>query len=277
MAQSTNQRCNALQTIIGVFLHSAGTPERVVELLSRVGFSLTATSIHNALKSLSSESSVEIKKIGRTLLTAYAYDNVDIDLKHTTPTGEALEDTLIHLTSGTMLRLDHSITPNMLACSEFLWKKFRYNPNAHIHDIPPMTDYIKLITIHPQDESHPSGLTRRDRIGVWVFLWDLVLHGPVYFRKFRQNLGQPESIDQIPIVRSRQVPCRMMDINPSTNAMNASVLEDLFWQAGVGDGALNSSTVVDIADQVVLVHGDLLTGERISSLQDTRSKETSPW
>lgn len=139
LVQNTNHRCNALQSIIGLFLQSAGTPETVVELLSRLGVSLTTTSINNMVKNLSKESIIEMKMLGRTLLASYAYDNVDIDLKHATPTGDALQDTLIHLTSGTMIPLDHGITPDMLACSEMLWRRCKHNPKALPRDIPMMT------------------------------------------------------------------------------------------------------------------------------------------
>lgn len=200
------------------------------------GVSLTTSSINNMVNNLSKDTAVEMKELGCTLLAAYTYDNVDINLKHATATGDALEDTLIHLTSGTMLRLDHGITPNMLACSEALWKSNEINPKALPNHIPPTMSYEQLLNIHPKDE-HLSGLTRRERFGVWVFLRDLVMHGPPYFRQFRRNLDPPKSIDPIPIIKSRQVPCRMMNINPSTTANNISVLEDLLRQGGVGDSS----------------------------------------
>lgn len=58
--------------------------------------------------------------------------------------------------------------------------------------------------------------------------------------------------------------------------MNASVLEDLFKQGGMGDSS-KSSGVKDIGDQVIIVHGDLLTSEQVRGLQETQSEETSPW
>ncbi|KAF7983979.1 hypothetical protein HWV62_17440 [Athelia sp. TMB] len=271
MVQSTNRRCNAMQSVIGMFLQSAGTPETIVELLSRLGVSITMSSINNTVHSLTSESTIELKRIGRTLLAAYAYDNVDIDLKHVMPTGDARENTLIHLTSGTFIRLDHGVTSGELACSEYLWRRSKRNPRVLAVDVPPMTDYIKLLDIHPESD-HPSGLTRRECFNHWVFLRDLITHGPPYFRQFRRMLAKPEAIDQIPVVKSRQVPCRIMDINPSSNAMNVNVIEDLCRQAGVGDSAENPG-VTDINDQVIIIHGDLLTGERIESIQDTRSIE----
>lgn len=35
--------------------------------------------------------------------------------------------------------------------------------------------------------------------------------------------------------------------------------------------------VTDIGDRVILVHGDLLTGEQNQSLQETWSEEATPW
>jgi hypothetical protein len=56
------------------------------------------------VNSLSKESQTEIQKLGQTLLTSYyAYDNLDIDLKHAVPTieQETASATLIHLTLAT--------------------------------------------------------------------------------------------------------------------------------------------------------------------------------
>lgn len=275
MVQSTNRRCNAMQSVIGLFLQSAGTPGTVVELLSRLGVSITTSSINNTVNSLMSESIVALKRIGRTLLVAYAYDNINIDLKHAIPTGDARENTLIHLTSGTFIRLNHGVTSEDLACSEYLWRRSKRNPRALAIDVPPMMDYIQLLNIHPESD-HPSGLTRREHFNHWVFLRDLITHGGPYFQQFRRMLVKPETIDQIPVVKSQQVPCRMMDINPSSNAMNVDVIKNLCKQAGVGDSKENSG-VKDINDQVIIIHSDLLTGERIESIQDTRSVEEIPW
>ena len=163
MVQSTNQRCNLLKSMVGIFLHSAGTPETVVELLSHLRISLITTSINNAIESLSSELGTMIEWAGCTLLAGYAYDNVDIDLKHTMLTGNVLHDTLIYLTSGTLLKLNHGVTCDMLACSELHWKKSKHNLKALTSHIPSMADYICLIDIHSKDDKHPSGLLQQER------------------------------------------------------------------------------------------------------------------
>ena len=102
---STNRHCNALQSLVGLFLHSCGAPETVRELLSRMGLSISTTTINKAVNHLSKEAHKEIKNEGQKLLSSYAYDNVDISLKHATPTIEKSGDTLVHLTSATLLPL----------------------------------------------------------------------------------------------------------------------------------------------------------------------------
>lgn len=275
MAQSSNQLCNALQSVVGIFLHCCNTPETVVEFLAHIGLSISATTINNAITNLSKESITEMQRLGRTLLTAYAYDNLDIDLKHSIPTAEKAQDTLIHLTTGLMLPL-HGTSRDDLRCSEQLWAKSKYNMSAKKEDIARQAGIDELLDLHPDVANHPSGLTRHERFNAWVFLRDLIRNGPEYFRKFGKDLQEPETVEQIPIEKSRQVPVQTMDISPSTPAANADALADLFRQGGVGDPG-ESGSVTDLGDHVVLVHGDLLTGERIHSLQASRSAERTPW
>ncbi|KAG6908018.1 hypothetical protein DXG01_006485 [Tephrocybe rancida] len=294
MMQSSNQKCNALQSLLGIFLHACNVPQTVVELMAHLGVSISTTAINLAVASLSKESTHELKKLGRTLLTSYAYDNVDMDLKHTVPTLEKPGATLIHLTSATLIPLEHGITKEDLNCSKELWEKSKLNRNRasesllseettepssngpaeakDIHD----SDFAKL---HPDPMCHPSGLTRRERYNAWVFMRDLFEHGPEDFKKHWSALGQPKIIEQIPVVKSHQVHARMMDTPCSTPAENAQVIEDLLSrQAGVGDPKEDPhSDTVDVGNEVILVFGDLGVGERIQSVVASRSEETTPW
>ncbi|KAH9919663.1 hypothetical protein B0H21DRAFT_702085 [Amylocystis lapponica] len=273
MMQSTHQRCNALQSMVGIFLHSCNAPEAIVELLSRIGISVSRSAIDDAISSLSREAASDIKELGRTCCTAYAYDNFDVDIKHVTPTVEKPQDTLLHLTSGTLLRLDHGVTTEDLQCSEELWKKSDVNPANHrrIHGI----DWTQFINLHPEP-LHPSNLTRRQCFNRWKFLHDLITHGPEYFRRFANVLEEPEAIDQIPLVKSRQVPAESMDINQSSVSGNSDALSNLFRQGGVGDPN-ETPGCTDIGNHVILVHGDLGTCERVQSLLQSRAEERTPW
>ena len=147
-------RCNALQAIIGIFLQSCNTPETMREFLAHVGLSVSPSSINKAISSLSKESENQIRKIGQTLMASYAYDNLDIDLKHSVPTIEKGQETLIHLTTGTMLPL-HDVPPNALDCSKELWEKSELNPSAQSR-VPPVA-MKQLLKLYPES-AHPSGL-----------------------------------------------------------------------------------------------------------------------
>ncbi|KIJ09297.1 hypothetical protein PAXINDRAFT_24489, partial [Paxillus involutus ATCC 200175] len=104
MVLNTNCRCNLLQSIVGIFCHSTGTPARVIDMLSHAGLSISVSSIDNAIESLSNESSLAIRKSIQTLQTALAYDNFDIDFKTAQPTVEQ-PSTFVSATSATAIPL----------------------------------------------------------------------------------------------------------------------------------------------------------------------------
>lgn len=276
MLQTTNQYCNALQSVMGIFLHSCNTPEDIIEVLARIGVSISTTSINDAVTSLSKESSTSLRRLGKTLTTSFAYDNVDIELKHTVPTLEKPHETLVHLTSGTLIPLDHGVTREDLNCAQELWEKSTMN--AERIGVEPLVSEDELLRLYSESPGHDSGLLRQGRFNAWVFRRDLVRHGPQFFRRYLKNLEKPEVVEPIPIVKSVQVPARMMDISPSTPQGNGDALADLFRQANVGDPTeKNCSEVTDVKNYMVLVHGDLLTGERIQSFQASRRIEKTPW
>ena len=272
--QSSNQRCNALQSTFGIFLHASNTPETVRHLLSRIGVSISSNTINQAISHLSKEAEVEIQCLGRTQLASYAYDNLDIDLKHSVPTVETPHDTLIHLTTETMLPLYHGVSLQDLNCSDILWKSSVNNPHARRQGLP-LVETKHLLMLHPE-APHPSNLPRRERFNAWKFLHDLIYFGPDYFHKFCNMLGDPEEIECIPVVKTSQVPNRTLDISPNAPAQNAEAINSLLRQAGVGDPA-EDTRVETIGNHAILISGDLLTGERIRSLLDSRSEESTPW
>jgi hypothetical protein len=139
----------------------------------------------------------------------------------------------------------------------------------------PFIETQQLLMLH-QEAPHPSNLLRRERFNAWKFMHDLVHFGPEYFRRFCKALGDPEEIECIPLVKTSQVPNRSLDISPNAPAQNAEAIESLLRQAGVGDPSENPR-VEPIGNHVILISGDLLTGERIRSLLDSRSEETTPW
>lgn len=134
-----------------------------------------------------------------------------------------------------------------------------------------------LLLVHAETGlAHSSGgLLRRDRFNAWKFLVDLVENGPRYFAQFRKDIDRPETVEEIPLVKTQQVPLHAMDINPNTPATNGEVLDNIFSQVGVGQEA--GRNLHDPGNRVILVSGDLLTGERLRSLMRSRSEESSSW
>lgn len=114
MMQSTNQKCNAVESVFGIFLHASNTPSKVIETLTHIKISISEQSIERAVKSLSVESYSKLREMGQSLLVSYAYDNFDIDFGVIVPTVEKETDTLTHMTSGDVIAWSQSRAPEML-------------------------------------------------------------------------------------------------------------------------------------------------------------------
>ncbi|KAG2053043.1 hypothetical protein BDR06DRAFT_1054969 [Suillus hirtellus] len=280
LMQGMNQKSNALQSILGIFLQSVHAPQKVIDTLSRIGISISCNTINAAIRSLSAESQNTLHALGQSMLACYAYDNFDVDLKSQVPLAKKSNDTLKHLTSGLLFPLQHGITLNDLKYSEALWRQSMLNPDADSFLLPKRS-WKDLLSIHPEvmPQSTPMGLllSRHDRFNAWVFLSDLCNHGPVYFRRFQSMIPDPESIDKIPLVQTPLTAARAMDINNSTVTGNIQAVVSLLAQGGVHDPADTNLNSPDISQHVVLFHGDLGTGERLQAAQLQRSIEATPW
>src|ERR1700720_168192 len=114
--QSTNEWCNYLQSILGIFYHSTSVLEKVVETLAHAGLSISLSSIHNVISSLSKEAAIRIKLIVQTLTAAFAYDNFNINFVTAQPTLEH-ETKFISVTSATVIPLFGVDDPAVLQCS----------------------------------------------------------------------------------------------------------------------------------------------------------------
>ncbi|KAF8415907.1 hypothetical protein L210DRAFT_962448 [Boletus edulis BED1] len=243
MMNSTNQKANALSSVLGFFFQSMHIPQKVIETLSRIGISISNESITAATRSLSIESKNNLQSLGQCLLTSYAYDNFDVDLKVQVSVLEKSTTSLKHLMSGLLFPLAHGVTINDLKCSSELWKKSAINPHAEKNDLPPRRTWQDLLKLHQEPllstSSSTPNLSCCDRFNSWVFLTDLCTHGPVYFP---------------------------MDINNSTVSGNIQAIVKLLVQGGVCDptnSLFQVSGSPDLSEYVVLVHGDLGTGERL--------------
>ncbi|KAF7296795.1 hypothetical protein MIND_00910500 [Mycena indigotica] len=128
LINNRNTHCNVLQTLVGVFLHACNTPESVVNFLSHAGISNAPSTINSCVSSLSDDSTTVIHTSTTDCENAYTYDNVDIDLKHSTSTADQPTTTLIHMTSRMTFRLRH-LQPGDLSCSAELWRCSDANPH----------------------------------------------------------------------------------------------------------------------------------------------------
>ena len=88
-----------------------------------MGVSVTTTTINSAIKSLSKQADVAIRHQGQSLLVSYAYDNLDVDLKHSIPTAENPQETLALLSIMTMIPYHPCIKLESLSYSQELWQK----------------------------------------------------------------------------------------------------------------------------------------------------------
>ncbi|KAG1883648.1 hypothetical protein F4604DRAFT_1920156 [Suillus subluteus] len=137
---------------------SAHAPQKVIETLSQMGICVSIDSINTAVLSLSKEAHHGIAALGWTLLTSYAYDNFDVDLKSTVHTVDKSEDTLKHLTAGLLFPLQHGITLDNLHYSKALWKGSLLNPEVDSMDMTTKKGWKDLLTLHP-DPLNEAGLS----------------------------------------------------------------------------------------------------------------------
>lgn len=294
MMHRTNRRCNTLQAVVGLYLQACGTPEAVIKLGSHLGISISSSSINDAITSLSAKAEEKMQDAASKFTTAYAYDNLDVNLKHGTPTLEnSHESTIVHLTSASMFPLNHGVTANDLDCGDTLHEIFA-NP------VPIRMEQLEdHFSTYRQQDNH--GKASGDLFNEWKIRADLVQHGPEYFRKFGSDLGIPEELECIPVVKTTQIPMRAQAISPNTPATNGHVLEGILAQAHVGDS--HDSNIIlpasslpptssilsiqsterpskqfhDIGNKVLLFFGDLLTVQHLRSLMLQRIDESRPF
>lgn len=246
----------------------------MLETLAHAGLALSSTSINSTVTSLSRNAHRAMRSLGQTRLAAIAYDNFDVALSVATPTVEKGGGQLLHLTSGTLLPLCHDVQLQDLEYSQYLWERSRLNVHRTM-DVDLGQTYQKLISLRNRDIDN-FGQTAHQQYQAWKFRYNLTHHGPEYFRRFIQQLGRPPTLDQIPIVKTEQIPVRAMDINQSTAKGNADAIVSILNQAGVGDSS-ETTGLVELGDCVVITHGDLSTCERVQGIQASRAIEQTSW
>ena len=228
---------------------------------------------------MSAKTIQRLATLGMTLL--WAYDNFDVLLKSLTTTLENNIDPLKHLTSALVFPFQHGVVPEDLRVSEELWRSDPFNDKSATST--KFTKWDMWTKISPRYhellisrvEEAPVN-DRHHEFRVWLFLRDLIDHGPKYFQKFRGELLPPTPIGEpIPVAKTEVIPLQSMDVSNSTVAGNIDTIVKLLEQTGLGDYELPIPTV-SLDQQILLFHGDLGTGDRIHTAKQWRSIETSP-
>jgi hypothetical protein len=277
--QSANENCNHLQGILGIFVHSANVPQRVSEVLAHAGLIVSIKSIQRAVKLMSIDSARKIKIGLRSLKMAVAYDNFDINFKTSEPT-LAHRSSFVSAMSATAIPLVGVDDLDVLRCSEALWNVDARNPSSSVaHTGADEFDLLRFHATNTYDHESPgTGFSPRFKAFAWHVREILINHGQ-HFRYLSDNLGMPDSVLQIPVSKTDQVPMRSMKIKQSSVDGNVDVMENLLRQGGLGDPTdpdFESNGDVDILDFVLLVHGDLLIKERLDTVRDSRRIEDTP-
>ncbi|KAH9028297.1 hypothetical protein EDB85DRAFT_1867922, partial [Lactarius pseudohatsudake] len=277
--KSANKNCNHLQSIMGIFVHSANVPQRVIEVLAHAGLSISIKSIQRAVKSMSNDSAHRIKDRLRLLKVGIAYDNFDINFKTSEPT-LTHQSSFVSATSATAIPLVGVENIEVLRCSEDLWKKDPRNPSPLA--TPVIFDEFDLVKYHLTDRyNQPSpgkDVSPQQEAFAWHVREILVNHGQ-YFGNLSKHLGALDPILEIPLTKTEQIPMRSMKIKQSSVDGNIEVMENLLQQGGLGDATepgFSTSGNVDISEFVLFIHGDLLTKERLDTIRDSRRIEDTP-
>ncbi|KAG2031718.1 hypothetical protein BDR03DRAFT_875370, partial [Suillus americanus] len=84
-------------------------------------------------------------------------------------------------------------------------------------------------------------------------------------------------IEQIPLLKTSITTTRSMDINNSTMSGNIHAVIKHFAQGGILDPDNMEFETPDILQHVILIHGDLGTGEKLQAAQLRRSIESTAW
>ena len=274
-----NENCNYLQSILGVFVHSANVPQRVIEVLAHAGLSISIKSIQRAVKSMSADSAHRIKESLRTLKVSIAYDNFDINFKTSEPT-LTHQSSFVSATSATAIPLVGVEDIEVLWCSDDLWKVDPRNPSPSVS--PVEFDEFDLLKYHLMDSyNHPipgKYISPQREAFAWHVREILVNHSQ-YFGHLSKDLEAPATVLKIPLTKTDQIPMRSMKIKQSSVDGNIDVMENLLRQGGLGDKTdpgFSANGDVDISDFVLFVHGDLLTKERLDTIRDSRRIEDTP-
>jgi hypothetical protein len=231
---------------------------------------------------------------GRTLLCSVAYDSFNVNSHTDLPTLEK-QSVFIHTMLATLIPLNHGVTKEDLHCSAELYARSVLNEERNETHSEKKAEQLTYEALMPQpmlmaplprralaDPMAAPGLPPPPRVPPlkmcseqmkhrdWHVLNHLVSYSGL-LEHFQKELGLLESVDPIPVVKTMQIPLTAMHLNQSTVDGNALILAHMHRRCRLGtDGVKRCNEPIITADgYVVLTHGDLGTGERITSLLES--------
>lgn len=158
---------------------------------------------------------------------------------------------------------DSDLHPGDLTFMKELHAKSRFNkdllPGSPLIHTPHIRDII------PKREPLVDGLDALSRAFAW-HIRAILLQQDQSFAKYLPMLGLPEAINVLPVTRTIQYPASAINADEGSHDGNWQVIENLLKQCGVPD--------VRLEDDIILVHGDLATKERIDGLRKMRTIES---
>ena len=187
--------------------------------------------------------------------------------------------TFVSTTSATAIPLYGVGDLGVLRCSAQLWEKDTKNPSPS--SIPVKLDVDDLSGLHAQSSTQKVARERLSPL-LKAYMWhirSILVHQGEYFGSLAPHLGQPDTVNQIPIHQTTQIPCCSMNVKESIPDGNIEVLECLLHQGGIREPADKNFDVkydVNMTESVLLVHGDLLTKEQLDTVQGSWCIESTP-
>ncbi|KDQ11399.1 hypothetical protein BOTBODRAFT_147267 [Botryobasidium botryosum FD-172 SS1] len=253
IARTRGRKQNAFQWIIGLYLYASSCKKRTINLLSRLGVSVSHSSLLRAFDSFSADVRTFIKA-AVTLPFLVVCDNININAR-------VVEQRITNSNayqSGTAATL----LP--------IWGE--YPPSSSAHDrvyveprpnqpIPPLR--IEDLMIPPEK------VTEMNEYFKHLLLVILFEHGGKYFSGCKPHLQPPPPIHQIPLHKTERFPLETVNIEEVSREGNINILHDVYVrQLGLSPDTIPSSTHY--------VHGDLLTVQRLQSAHLGKLNQSDP-
>jgi len=109
----------------------------------------------------------------------------------------------------------------------------------------------------PQPEVLIDSLDSLHREFAW-HLHTILIKQYQSFRRYREHLGLPDSIDPLPVTKTLQFPARAINVDESLYDGNWEVFKSLLEKSVAPDEWLE--------DKIILIHSDLATKEKFDGL-----------